>query len=69
MIIIVPGDLNRLTDRRLFECGVCGCVFEASRNEYVPEWGMNDEYHRAICPCCGKGVYGGQLIGCDEYNI
>lgn len=31
MRIIRPGaDLNL----RIFECGVCGCLFEANRNEY-----------------------------------
>ena len=62
MIVIIPGDLNRLEDRRAFECPVCGCVFEASKREYVPEYSKTDIDYRAVCPCCGKAVYHGRLL-------
>lgn|GEM_PF-3699450 len=65
MRIIVEGDLTRLTDRRMFECPMCGCMFEASSREYVPDYNGNEVDYRAICPCCGKAVHHGILIGGD----
>lgn len=63
MIVIKQGDIKRLEDCRTFECPICGCVFEVSRREYIPEYARNEVSYRATCPCCGKAVYGGQLVG------
>lgn len=57
MKIIVPGDLEKARLKNLgiktFECPDCGCVFEATSEEYKYET-QPDYGPFMTCPCCGK---------------
>lgn len=52
MNIIKPGDELLIKKPVQFTCRNCGCIFEATANEYT----MGTIYHTCICPCCGKQV-------------
>lgn len=54
MKIIKDGDLNRLKETKQFNCGACGCVFEADKGEYTAEEQYNAVDYLCECPCCGK---------------
>lgn len=58
MKIIQKGDLNRLKKIKRFECGQCGCIFEAENTEYKYEFSQRDNYgwYEAHCPTCHRTV-------------
>lgn len=56
--IIKPGDLGRAEKRKRFACPECGCVWEASRHEYVIESDYrNGLMYASACPTCKKVCY------------
>ena len=58
MRIIQQGDLNRLRKVKRFECGQCGCVFEANSTEYKHEYSQRENcgWYETHCPTCHKAV-------------
>lgn len=36
-----------------FECGICGCVFDANKDEYKTDTQYNGVCYYCKCPCCG----------------
>ena len=36
-----------------FSCNRCGCVFDATPDDYKFEFDRNDEYYSSTCPECG----------------
>lgn len=61
MKIIKQGKSKEEIDRiikqvRLFECPVCGCVFEADNTEYKYQYSQREaaEWWQCKCPNCGK---------------
>ena len=62
MFILKGGDPEKLPELRVFACPVCGCEFEMSVFEYMPDYSRGERDTRATCPCCGKCVYGGKLV-------
>ena len=61
MKILVEGKKPEERAERKFTCGVCGCVFIASKTEYrMADYyeAMHDGVECACkCPCCGVTVY------------
>lgn len=61
MEIIKMGDLNRPHNPQTFECTCCGCVFEATDEEYdyadFLETTHDGIYAKCKCPCCDDTVY------------
>lgn len=70
MRIIIEGD-RKIQERKhtavkRFNCGTCGCVFDANSSEYE-RWGADNMNNVAIperytfifcaCPCCGNKVW------------
>lgn len=57
MFIIKDGDKELAEKKRkqtkLFECKICGCIFEADKGEYTNTDFQWDSYYYAKCPCCG----------------
>lgn len=56
MKIIKDGD-KELAERKKkqtkrFECKMCGCIFEADKDEYADTGVQYDFYFYAECPCC-----------------
>lgn len=39
-----------------FRCGVCGCVFEAEKEEYTAGSQYNEIFFQCKCPECGKAA-------------
>ena len=62
MKIIQPGNLERMDATRRFTCEKCGCVWDASSNEYTREWGLNDDVIACVCPTCGRRSYDSKRI-------
>ena len=58
MKIIVEGDASKVLTIRRFECGYCGCVFEADSTEYLtlPVAVVNGKQYSCRCPTCKKDV-------------
>lgn len=58
MKVIKYGDMAFNEPNKEFECVICGCIFEASHEEYVENY---EEYKGAIyacnCPECGNECY------------
>lgn len=58
MKIIEHGDMALNKPNEEFECGYCGCIFEASHEEYTIDY---KEYKGIIytcnCPECGNECY------------
>ena len=61
MFIIKDGDKELAEKKRkqtkLFECKICGCVFEADKGEYLIRDFRFDVMYYAKCPCCGDKTY------------
>ena len=61
MFIIKDGDKELAEKKRkqtkLFECKICGCVFEADKGEYKGEEARFSLWYSAKCPCCGDKTY------------
>lgn len=62
MVIIKDGDKELAEKKRkqtkLFECKICGCIFEADKGEYRGEEGCGFcYYYYAKCPCCRNKAY------------
>jgi hypothetical protein len=55
MKIVKPGNVKGKHQR--FECGKCGCVFEASENEFTTGDDRGEFYYRCKCPHCTNAVY------------
>jgi len=55
--ILVPGDLECLEKKKIFSCNECGCVFEASWQDYNYESQYNEDYYWSKCPTCGRRAY------------
>lgn len=57
MFIIKDGDKELAEKKRkqtkLFECKICGCVFEADKGEYLIRDFRFDVMYYAKCPCRG----------------
>jgi RNase P subunit RPR2 len=62
MKIIKHGDLKRLDTVRRFTCSACGCVWDANKNEYRVEFGLNESVTVCECPTCGLSAYDGRRI-------
>lgn len=50
---------RRLSDKdkrevKRFECGRCGCVFEADNSEYKHTFYMNEDVFLCPCPNCAR---------------
>ena len=63
MEIIKKGSIERARWRAQqpcrFECGLCGCQWEAIRGEYQVENDFrNGVYYAMECPTCRATVYG-----------
>ncbi|MCM1166432.1 MAG: hypothetical protein NC299_13380 [Lachnospiraceae bacterium] len=56
MKIIKDGVPERLKKVKRFECGACGCVFEAEKGEYECDTQYNETFFSCKCPCCGKNA-------------
>lgn len=58
MRIIQHGDPNRLKKIKRFECGQCGCIFEAESTEYKHEFSQREMcgWYEAHCPTCHSTV-------------
>lgn len=71
MKIINTGNqkIARITTRVIrFTCKICGCVFEADKNEYTYMTCKEDEECSFItCPSCGKIVFGSYDDFLKEY--
>lgn len=52
MKIIKKGNLEIIKKPKRFSCSRCGCIFEASKDEYKAGNQYNDIYFYAECPCC-----------------
>lgn len=52
MKIIKAGNKNRLLQIKRFQCQRCGCIFEATKDEYYSDQQYNDIYYFCQCPCC-----------------
>lgn len=52
MRIIKEGNLDKLKNPVEFECSRCGCVFEATDDEYT----IDGRYATYKCPCCEHWV-------------
>ena len=50
MKVIKHGDIAFNKPNKEFECDYCGCIFEASHEEYTTDYACN-------CPECGNGCY------------
>lgn len=48
-------DKNKI---KLFECPECGCLFEATKNEYKTNFYKNKKYAYCDCPCCDYTIIG-----------
>lgn len=61
MKILVEGNINRKLDPQQFACKKCGCVFEATNEEYKysDSWtsAHDNAYAQCYCPCCKAMVY------------
>lgn len=54
MKILKEGNLSKLNKVKKFLCNRCGCLFEATEDEYNYDKG----YAYCICPFCHKTIYG-----------
>lgn len=45
MKIIKAGNKNRLLQIKRFQCQRCGCIFEATKDEYYSDQQYNDIYY------------------------
>ncbi len=58
MTVLKEGDCDRakmlVLQTRRFECGHCGCVFEADKGEYKFVTQYNNVDCFCKCPCCGE---------------
>lgn len=58
MKILVDGDLSKVYRTEKFECDRCGCVFEATNQEYDVRYDYSGVDHLSVtCPCCESRVY------------
>lgn len=62
MKIIQQGDIELakkyMSSIKTFECEICGCLWEADKNEYTSfgsAWDLTNTYV-CKCPCCGNYV-------------
>lgn len=62
MHIIKQGDLRRLDTTRRFQCGVCGCVWDANASEYRKEYDRCNIVYACECPTCKKPSYDSKRI-------
>ena len=48
--------LRRLRKTRIFECSICGCVWEADNTEYKYQYDQReaDEWYECKCPNCER---------------
>ena len=48
--------LKRLRKTRIFECSICGCVWEADNTEYKYQYYQkdNEEWYECKCPNCER---------------
>ena len=58
MKIIKEGSITKLNKVKRFLCSNCGCLFEATKDEYKKGSQYNEEYAYCDCPFCHKTVYG-----------
>ena len=57
MKIIQPGDPERASEARRFECPACGCVFVASAGEYRATFTLrNETVLSCTCPTCRREI-------------
>ena len=63
MKIIKTGNLNKLKRTKRFECGHCGCIFEAELGEYHVDTQYNWDYCYCKCPICHRDAYETVLNG------
>lgn len=56
MKIIKKGDPAKLITAKRFECCMCGCVFEADKDEYKCSMQYNETYFYCKCPFCGASA-------------
>lgn len=60
MNIIKHGDKElaerKIKQTRRFKCKVCGCVFEADKEEYKCYDEQRNFYYYAECPCCKESA-------------
>lgn len=54
MTIIKEGDPYRCKALMRFECDICGCIFDANKDEYKTDTQYNDIFYYCKCPCCGR---------------
>ena len=52
MKIIMHGDINKILKIQRFRCNHCGCIFEATKNEYE-DGGAKEPGLWCKCPDCG----------------
>ena len=62
MKIIREGNITKLNKVKQFLCSNCGCLFEATKDEYKRESQYNEEYIYCKCPFCNNTVYGEDKI-------
>ena len=52
MKIIKTGKPPKRGNPKVFSCKKCGCIFEASKDEYSSGTQYNETYYYCKCPCC-----------------
>lgn len=58
MKILEHGNPKKLNATKIFKCSLCGCKFEADKNEYYYSGSQyNEGYYCCKCPECGKSAY------------
>lgn len=68
MKILKSGDPRIALGIRIFDCDICGCVFEAERGEY--DCGNQFEPSPwCTCPCCNQIAYEASDVKRELYNV
>lgn len=57
MKIIKEGNLECLKAKKRFACPDCGCIFEATKDEYYGVELQLDQATACPCPYCGREVF------------
>ena len=58
MIIIKEGNRNAKDLKiRVFDCDICGCIWQATKDEYEEDWNIHSIPAYCKCLCCGTLIY------------
>lgn len=55
-----------LKETRRFECGKCGCIFEADKGEYTHTTQYNETHYYCKCPNCKKNAHEVEIREIDK---